>query len=150
MFSGNFHHVVDPKGRVSVPAAFRDLIQSSGNSAVFLTPHPVNPPRVLDAYPVTAWHELKDKLLKLNRFDPTVLKLENLLVGSAYRCDIDNQGRILIPAKLREWASLSKDVVFVGATDRFRVYDRSAWEQAWDDAAATFKANPELLSRLNL
>ncbi len=150
MFSGNFYHVVDPKGRVSVPSTFRELIQSSGNSAVFLAPHPVNPPQILDAYPVTAWHELKEKLLKLNRFDSTVLKLENFLVGSAYRCDIDNQGRILIPAKLREWASLSKDVVFVGATDRFRIYDRGAWEQTWDDAAATFKANPELLSRLNL
>lgn len=150
MFSGNFHHLIDPKGRVSVPSSFRDLIQASGSFTVFLAPHPVNPPHVLEGYPMAAWLELKDKLLKLNRFDPTVLKLENFLIGSAYRCDIDSQGRILIPGNLRDWAKLSKDVVFVGATDRFRVFDRGAWEQTWNDAAATFKANPELLSRLNL
>jgi len=99
---------------------------------------------------MAAWLELKNKLLKLNRFDPTVLRLENFLVGSAYRCDIDGQGRILVPGNLREWANLTKDVVFVGATDRFRIYDRGAWEQTWNDAAATFKANPELLIKLNL
>jgi MraZ protein len=141
---------VDAKGRVSVPATFRDLVQSSGSASIFLAPHPVNPPHVLEAYPAAAWHTLKEKLLKLNRFDPTVLMLENFLVGMAYRCDIDNQGRILIPNRLREWANLAKDVVFVGATDRFRIYDRVAWEQTWNDAAATFKANPELLTRLNL
>lgn len=150
MFSGNFSHVVDGKGRVSVPSSFRELVQSSGTAAIFLAPHPVNPPHVLEAYPAAAWLELKAKLLKLNRFDPTVVMLESFLVGMAYRCDIDSQGRILIPTRLREWANLGKDVVFVGATDRFRIYDRVAWEQTWNDAAATFKANPELLIRLNL
>ncbi len=150
MFSGNYHHVVDPKGRVSVPSSFRDLVQVSGSSAVFLTPHPLSPPRFLEAYPVPAWLEFKEKLLKLNRFDPNVLKLENFFIGSAHRCEIDAQGRILIPPPLREWASLTKDVVFSGAADRFRVFDRQAWEQARGDAEAAFKANPELLSRLNL
>ncbi len=71
-------------------------------------------------------------------------------MGSAHRCDIDNQGRILIPAPLREWANLGKEVVFVGAADRFRIFDRRAWDDALEDAAATFKANPDLLSRMNL
>ena len=150
MFSGSYHHVVDPKGRVSVPSSFRDLVQLSGNSAVFLAPHPLSPPRFLEAYPVPAWLEFKEKVLKLNRFDPNVLKLENFFLGSAHRCEIDNQGRILVPTKLREWAALAKDVVFSGAADRFRVFDRQAWDQARGDAEAAFKANPELLSRLNL
>jgi MraZ protein len=150
VFSGNYHHLIDPKGRVSVPSTFRDLVQLSGTSAIFLTPHPLSPPRFLEAYPVPTWLEFKEKLLKLNRFDPIVVKLEHLFIGSAHRCDIDSQGRILIPGKLREWASLSKDVVFSGAADRFRLFDREAWEQARDDAEAAFKANPDLLSRLNL
>ena len=150
MFSGNYHHLIDGKGRVSVPSSFRDLVQLSGTSAVFLAPHPLSPPRFLEAYPVPAWLEFKEKLVKLNRFDPTVLKLEHLFIGSAYRCDIDSQGRILVPPKLREWAGLSKDVVFSGAADRFRIFDGEAWEQAREDAEAAFKANPDLLSRLNL
>lgn len=150
MFSGNYLHVIDPKGRVSVPSAFRDLVQPSGTSAVMLTQHPLSPPRFLEAYPVPAWLELQEKMLKLNRFDPNVLRLETFFLGSAHRCDIDNQGRVLIPPALREWASLTKEVVFCGAADRFRIFDRRAWEQVRDDAEAAFKANPELLSRLNL
>ncbi len=117
---------------------------------MFLAPHPLSPPRFVEAYPGAAWLELKEKLLRLNRFDPNVLKLETFFIGSAHRCEIDNQGRILIPTKVREWAALGKDVVFSGATDRFRIYDRQAWEQALADAEAAFKANPELLSRLDL
>jgi MraZ protein len=150
LFSGNFHHVVDAKGRVSVPASFRDVVQVSGNVSVFVTRHPLSTPRCLEAYPTAAWQEFSEKLLKLNRFDQNVTKLEHLFVGSAHRCDIDNQGRILIPATLREWANLGKDVVFVGASDRFRIFDRRAWDEALDDAAATFKANPDLLARMNL
>ena len=52
--------------------------------------------------PVPAWMEFKEKLLKLNRFDPNVLKLENFFIGSAHRCEIDAQGRILIPPPLRD------------------------------------------------
>ncbi len=150
MFSGNYHHLIDPKGRVSVPSTFRDLVQQSGTSAIFLAPHPLGPQRFLEAYPVPAWLEFKEKLLKLNRFDPTVLKLEHFFIGLAHRCDIDNQGRILVPGTLREWAKLSKEVVFSGAADRFRLFARDAWEEARDDAEAAFKANPELLTRLNL
>jgi transcriptional regulator MraZ len=150
VFSGNYHHVIDSKGRISVPSSFRELVQVSGNAAVFLAPHPLSPPRFVEAYPVPAWLELKEKLLRLNRFDPNVLKLETFFVGSAHRCEIDTQGRILVPTKLREWASLGKDVVFSGATDRFRIYDRRAWEQALADAEAAFKANPDLLARLDL
>ena len=150
MFSGNYHHVVDAKGRVSVPSSFRDVVQVSGNATVFVTRHPSSVPRCLEVYPNAAWQEFSEKLLKLNRFDQNVTRLEHLFVGSAHRCDIDNQGRILIPASLREWASLGKDVVFVGAADRFRIFDRRAWDEALEDAASAFKANPDLLARMNL
>jgi len=150
VFSGNYTHLIDPKGRVSVPSIFRELVQATGSAAVFLAPHPVTPPRFLEAYPVPAWLELEEKLLSLGRFDQTALKLQNFFVGQSYRCDIDNQGRVLIPTKLREWANLTKDVVFAGATDRFRIYEADAWSQALGDAEAAFKTSPELLSRLNL
>ncbi|HUE39299.1 MAG TPA: division/cell wall cluster transcriptional repressor MraZ [Candidatus Binatia bacterium] len=150
MFSGNYHHLIDSKGRVSVPSAFRDLVQVSGSSAVYLAPHPLSSPRFLEAYPLPAWQELQEKISKLPRFDPSVLKLEHFFLGQAHRCDFDNQGRMLVPPPLREWANLGKDVVFSGATDRFRLFDRQSWQQARDEAEAAFRADPALLSRLNL
>ena len=86
----------------------------------------------------------------MNHFDPSVQKLENFFLGSAHRCDIDNQGRILIPPALRDWAGVSKDLFFVGVGNQFRIFDAQAWEQALADAEAAFKANPEMLTRLNL
>ena len=88
--------------------------------------------------------------MKLNRFDPTVHKLENFFLGSAHSCEIDNQGRILVPAALRVWAGLTKEVMFVGASDKFRIWDLRAWEQSLADAEAAFKTDPAALSRLNL
>jgi len=150
VFSGNYHHLIDSKGRVSVPSAFRELVQASGNSAVYLAPHPLSTPRFLEAYPLPAWQELQEKILKLPRFEKSVMRLEHFFLGQAHRCEFDNQGRMLVPPPLRTWANLTKDVVFSGAADRFRLFDAQAWEQARDDAEAAFRADPELLSRLNL
>jgi MraZ protein len=150
LFRGSFQHLIDQKGRVSIPAPFRELIQLSGRSDLWLTHCPLSPPRAIEAYPVNAWQILEEKIMKLNRFDPTVFKLENFLLGSAHRCEIDGQGRILVPPALRQWAELTKEVMFVGASDKFRIWDLKAWEQSLVDAEAAFKTDPAALSRLNL
>ncbi len=150
MFYGKFHHLIDPKGRVSVPAPFREIIQVSGRSDLMLARCPVGPPPLLEGYTFSGWQELEEKILKLPKFSPMVLKLENFFFGTAHRCEVDNQGRILIPPALREWAALGKDVVFSGAVSRFRICDVAAWEQSQGEAEAAFKADPEFFSKLNL
>jgi MraZ protein len=149
LFRGNFQHLVDPKGRVSVPAPFREMIVQSGTQAVMIARSPLHPPRSLECYPFPVWQTLEEKLLKLNRFDPDVRKLETFFFGLSHRCEIDGPGRVLLPPALRAWAGITKDVVFSGAADRFRIFDLAAWQQAQSDAESAFRSQPELLARMN-
>lgn len=150
MFSGTFHHSIDPKGRVSVPVRFRDLLVATGRAQVMVTCCPLNPPPSLEAIPMPAWEEIMAKFLRLNRFDPKAMKFELCYIAPAHLCDIDNQGRILIPPELRGWATLTKDVVFTGAGDKFRIWDKQALEQSRDDAEAAFKADQTFVTSLDL
>lgn len=150
MFLGKYEHLMDAKGRVSIPSSFRELVLAGGGAEVIVVRCPVSPPRVLEAYPRPAWQLIADKIRALPRFDPNVLRLESIFFGSAHPCELDGQGRVLIPPGHREWAGLVKDVVFVGAGERFRIADRAAADETLADAEAAFRADPAALARLNL
>ncbi|MGH7859409.1 MAG: division/cell wall cluster transcriptional repressor MraZ [Candidatus Binatia bacterium] len=149
MFRGSFEHVIDQKGRVSVPSRFRELILASGSSQIFVTRFSIDSTRCLDAYPAPAWERFEEEFQKQRRFDRNVILFENFYQGNAQPCEIDNQGRVLVPPSLRDWAHITKEVVFSGARDKFRIWDRAAWNQIQGEAEAALHG-PEFLSKLNL
>jgi MraZ protein len=150
VFRGSFVHLIDAKGRVSIPARYREVVVSSGRSELVVTRCPNSPPSRLEAYPVGVWEKLDEQLQnRAGRFDPDMMRFEDFFVGNAQSCEIDSQGRILIPTALREWAGLEKEVVFSGARDRFRIWTRESWEQEQQVAALKIQSG-ELLSKLNL
>ena len=150
MFRGSFVHLIDAKGRVSIPARYREVVVSSGRSELVVTRCPKSPPPRLEAYPIGAWEKLDEQLQnRAGRFDGDVMLFEDFFVGNAQSCEIDSQGRILIPTALREWAGLEKEIVFSGARDRFRIWNREAWEQEQQVAALKIQSD-EFLSKLNL
>jgi MraZ protein len=140
---------MDAKGRVSIPARFRDFLVSSGRSEIVVTRCPLTPPARLEAYSITAWEELERRLMSLGRFDRDVITFEDFFIGNAQFCEIDPQGRILIPPALREWAGLTKDVIFSGARDRFRIWSREGWEQEQAHALTKIQSDG-FLAKLNL
>jgi MraZ protein len=147
-FRGSFEHLIDQKGRVSVPIRFREIVQASGRSEIIVTKCPHNPPPRLEAYPLPQWERFQEAFLKLNRFDRDVMRLDDFYNGNAHVCEIDAQGRILLPPPLRDWAGITKEVWFSGAADRFRLWSREAWQQQQQDAEAAFKTTPEFLGKL--
>ncbi|MGH7822946.1 MAG: division/cell wall cluster transcriptional repressor MraZ [Candidatus Binatia bacterium] len=149
MFRGSFDHVIDQKGRVSVPARFRELILASGSNQIFITRFLIDSSRCLDAYPAAAWERFEEEFKKQKRFDRSVILFENFYQGNAQVCEVDAQGRILIPPSLREWAHITKEVVFSGARDKFRIWDRSAWSHTQTEAEAALHT-PEFLSKIDL
>lgn len=149
MFRGSFEHLIDQKGRVSIPSRFREIVLSSGSPQIFITRFSLDSTRCLDGYPVAEWDRFEERFQKLPHFDRNVILFENLYIGNAQSCEIDSQGRILIPPSLREWAGLAKHVTFSGAGQIFRLWDRQAWNQIQAEAEAALR-NSDFLSKLNL
>lgn len=134
MFNGSANLVLDDKGRLSVPAGYRDDLADLCAGHVVVT---ASPDKCLAVYPTPAWQTLEKQLMALPNMDPGVRNLQRLIVGQAQRCEISKQGRLSIAPTLREYASLDKDVVFVGMGNKFEVWDAGLWHQTQEvDSAA--------------
>jgi MraZ protein len=150
MFRGTFEHTVDEKGRVSVPARFREALEGMNDRRLVITNFQIDGHRCLDVYPFSAWLKLEEQLRTKPQFDPRVLKFITFYVSAAQDCELDRHGRILLPPTLREFAGLKRDVVFASAIDKFRIWDRDVWQQVFHAAAEELAGNPGTLEELGV
>jgi MraZ protein len=124
VFKGTYRHRIDPKGRLPVPAVFRRELSQAGAARVVVT--------VLDqclaAYAPPEWARLEAQLHALPAFSRQVKALTRLLTSRAADCELDVQGRILLPAHLRQAAGLGPEAVVVGVLNRFEVWAPDAWD----------------------
>jgi MraZ protein len=140
MFRGQFQHSIDAKGRISLPARFRDAIGASGDPRFVLTSALFDP--CLHLYPMNAWEELEEKIAGLASMDPNVVRFRRLYVSAACECEADKHGRVLIPGGLREKAHLKKDALWAGMGRHLELWSAKAWEAALElspDEEANFK-----------
>jgi MraZ protein len=131
VFRGVTHLVLDAKGRLAIPAKYRDALagrQSGGGAnasgALVLT---ADPSRCLLVYPRAAWEPIQARLMALSSFNAEIRGLQRLLVGHADDVNIDGNGRILVPPALRQYASLDHHVVLVGQGNKFELWDETKW-----------------------
>lgn len=150
MFRGHFEHAIDSQGRVAIPARFRDALARLHDERLVLTKLRFGARRALDVYPLSAWVQLEQRVKEKNRFDPKIIRFRNFYIVGAHECPIDGQGRILLPARLRAYAGLTKDVLFTGEIDMFRIWDLEAWERAFAEDEQAFADDPNLLGELEL
>lgn len=150
MFRGRFEHTIDEKGRVNVPARFREILQAFSDDRVIITNFLITSVRCLDVYPQAAWLQLEDRLRAKPQFDQRVMRFQNFYVASAHECVLDKQGRILLPPTLREYANLTRDVVFTSALEKFRIWDREQWNRVFGEAEQSFMERPEELNELGI
>jgi len=127
MFRGQFLHSIDAKGRVSLPARFRDQIAADGDQRVVLWPSPFDP--CLRVYPLAAWERFEVRIAGLSSMDPKVMKFRRLLSGSV-DCEIDRVGRVLVPESLREKALLEKEAFCVGMGEFVELWSKPAFDHA--------------------
>lgn len=131
MFRGHFEHSIDEKGRTSLPARFRHVLGQSPDARLVVTPglsereHPY-----LDVYPMPAWEQFEAQVAKHKKWDPDIVLLRRRYVSAAVECEIDRQGRILVPPSLREHARLAKQVLWAGVGTVMELWSREHWEAA--------------------
>ena len=121
MFTGEYNHSLDPKGRVIMPAKFREELGES----FMLT---MGFDGCICVYSNEEWMTFVEKLRTLPELRREARQTIRHFVARAAQCELDKQGRILIPQKLREYAGLTKDVVFVGVLSKIEVWSRERWE----------------------
>jgi MraZ protein len=122
VFKGTYRHKIDAKGRVPIPAVFRRAL--AGDAAVVVT----QLDQCLAVYSVAEWKRLEVQLAALPSFSKPVKALTRLVASRAADCEIDVQGRILLPPVLRAAASLARDAVVIGVLNRFELWAPEAWD----------------------
>ena len=133
LFSGSYDHYVDSKGRVIIPAPFRDALGEDFTITI-------NPNRTAIAiYPKAVWEQQLEKLSKINPMDRMGIQYERYLMSMSYSGNtVDNQGRVVVPFKLRQKLDISKDIVFVGLNNYIEIWDEKAYQQVEADVEADF------------
>ena len=125
MFRGSSFHTIDSKGRIIVPARFREIIKADDNNGVIISRMDSG----LVAYTHTEWRKIEIRILSLAEKSDNMRRFRRVFIGGAFECPCDKQGRILIPPMLRQYAELSREIVLVGVLDHFEIWSREKWEK---------------------
>jgi MraZ protein len=147
-FSGKYYYTVDPKGRIIIPAPFREIITSNYSSKLYITNAPFD--RCLFIYPMEEWNKLQEQIRTKPKSDEAIRFFLRRVIASATETEMDRQGRILVPIALREDANINANVVMAGQIERIELWDRSEWDVLFDPAKVDRKAIEDKLTSYGL
>lgn len=131
MFMGEFQHNIDTKGRIIVPAKFRE-----GLGDTFVLTRGLD--QCLFAYPMTEWRILEEKLKKLPLTKKDARAFTRFFFSGAVECEVDKQGRINIAQPLRNFADLEKECVVIGVSNRIEFWAKDKWETYFEESEESF------------
>lgn len=127
MFKGEYSHSVDAKGRIIMPAKFREILGEE-----FVVTKGLD--GCLFVYPNKEWENIENKFREIPLTSKDARKFSRFFFAGAADCEVDRQGRVLIPSVLREFAGLNKEVVLVGVLNRIEIWSKERWqENEYDD-----------------
>ncbi|UCE90604.1 MAG: division/cell wall cluster transcriptional repressor MraZ [Pseudomonadota bacterium] len=130
MFRGVSTLNLDAKGRMAMPAKYRDRLVDLCDGQLVVT---VDRDHCLLLYPLPEWEDIERKLVRLPSLNAQARRLQRLLIGHATECELDGNGRILLPTPLREFAGLEKRVVLIGQGNKFELWDEDSWSARRDE-----------------
>ena len=122
MFMGEYNHTVDTKGRLIIPSKFRELLGDE-----FIVTKGLD--GCLFVFPQNEWQAFEEKLRTLPLTQKGARQFTRFFVAGATPCELDKQGRILLPATLRDFAGLDKDVVLAGMLNRIEIWSKAKWTE---------------------
>ena len=146
MFRGRFLHAIDEKGRIMVPAKFREELRTKYDERLIIT----NFDNCLVAYPFEEWRKLEEKLSQKSWVKKEVRSFIRFFISGATECPLDDQGRVLIPPTLREYAALEKEVVLAGMLNRIEIWNKERWDQENRASVENLDTLTEVLAELGV
>jgi len=146
MFRGCFEHTIDSKGRLSIPAKFRDALETTFTSPLVLT----RQKECLVAYPSDEWSDLESRIEGLASFNPQVQAFKRFFYSAAQECPLDSAGRILVPPTLRAFAEIDGKVVLAGMGKSFELWSKDRYDKMMSAAAADFDEIAQAMGGMGL
>ena len=143
MFTGEYTHSFDEKGRVIIPSKFRNELGETFYIGKGLD-------KCLFVYPVETWNEFVGKLRNLSTFNREERFFLRRFVSGFSECSFDKQGRILIPTNLRDFIGLNSEVAVIGVIDRIEIWNKDSWNDYYNDDEFDFDSIAEKMSDLGI
>lgn len=131
MFMGEYQHTIDTKGRMIIPAKFRD-----GLGEQFVLTRGLD--QCLFGYPMSEWKLIEEKLKALPLTKKDARAFTRFFFSGAVECELDKQGRINIASNLLQYAKLEKECVVIGVSNRIELWNKSIWEQYTEEQEDSF------------
>ena len=142
MFRGQFLHKISKTGRISVPSKFRENLKKKYKTKNLILSTFENS---IICYPYPEWIKLEAKKSKLPQFKKETVEFERYLVGNAHECEIDNEGRIMIPGILRRNFKINNNAIFIGMLSRFEIWSENSWNKNLKRSFDKFQNSREVL-----
>lgn len=143
MFMGEYHHHLDNKGRLIIPAKLRDQI---GNKMVFTR----GMEGCIFGYSIKEWQKIETKLAKLPLTKKSARKFMRMFYSGAMECEFDKQGRVNLTPTLKLYAKLIKDCVIIGVSDRIEIWSEECWNSFEQEAIEDYDDIAEDLDDIEL
>lgn len=140
---GEYSHSLDPKGRVFMPAKFREELGEK-----FIVSRGIG--KCLFVFEQNVWMEFAQKLKSIPITDQKAQVFLRMLFASACECEPDKQGRILLPARLRDYAGFTKEVVAIGVMSRVELWAAESWKEYNEQSSEDYESTLEKLAELGI
>lgn len=143
MFMGEYNHTIDAKGRLIVPSKFREKLGDE-----FVVTKGLDD--CLFVYPLDEWAAIEQAFRKVPLTNKKARDFVRFFFAGAASCEIDRQGRILLPPSLRAYAGLEKEVVSAGVLNRVEIWDKAKWEHSNDTGGMDMDEMADYMAQLGV
>lgn len=150
-FRGRFEIKLDPKGRLMIPAAYRQILptDNTGKSQLILTNNRYRGKSCLHAYSVAEWEKLERNIARLSSLKAEVQAFSRFYLSGGQASDVDSQNRVLVPQSLRKFAGLEGQIVLVGLGNKFEIWAEDTWKSIYEDLTENFEETLAAVAQLD-